>query len=268
MIEYLRLIRPANCLMTAVAVYIGAVVASGNPSFTIPVVLGMVSAFLICAGGMAVNDYHDVEADKTNKKKRRPIVKGAIKKENALTVSIILSLVGLAAAYLISMPAFYIALFAAIVLFSYSSKLKKIIFAGNIAISLLVALSFFYGALIGGSVFAVSILALLAFLANMGREIYKDIEDVLGDKKLGRRTLALHIGVLNAKSIASVFILAAVALSFVPFFMAFNYVYLFFVVIADIVFIGAILAPLALRTKLCKIAMAIALVAFYAAAIQ
>ena len=128
MMEYIRLIRLPNCIMTAVAVYIGAVVASANPSFTVPVILGMISAFLVCAGGMAVNDYYDVEADKINKKKRRPIVKGAVKKENTLTVSIILSLVGLAAGYVISMPAFYIALFAAIVLFSYSSKLKKIIF--------------------------------------------------------------------------------------------------------------------------------------------
>lgn len=266
MLEYLKLIRPANCIMTAVAVYIGAVVAGA--SLTTSVALGMVSVFLICAGGMAINDYYDVEADKVTKKKKRPVAKGAIPKENALIIAVVLSLIGLVSAYLISMPAFYIALFAAIVLFSYSSKLKRIIFVGNIAISLLVALSFVYGAVIVGSAFAVFFLALLAFLANMGREIYKDIEDVLGDKKIGRKTLALHIGVLNAKSIASAFILAAVALSFVPFFLTLDYVYLFFVVIADTVFIGAIISPLALRTRLCKIAMVIALVAFYAAAIQ
>mgnify|MGYP001579346132 CR=1 FL=1 len=266
MIEYLKLVRPANGIMTAIAVYIGAVVAGG--SLTTSVILGMVSAFLISAGGMAINDYHDVEADKVNKKKKRPVAKGAIKKEYALIAAVVLSLIGLAAAYFISTVAFYIALFAAIVLFAYSMALKKIVLVGNIAVSFLVALSFVYGALIVGSPSAVTFLALLAFLANMGREIYKDIEDVLGDQKIGRKTLALHIGVLKAKYVASIFTLAAVALSFVPFFLTLDYVYLFFVVIADIIFIAAILSPLALRAKLSKVAMAVALVAFYAAAIQ
>ncbi len=269
MIDYLKLIRPLNCLMTAVAVYIGAVVAGG--SFAGPVILAMISAFLICAGGMAINDYHDIETDKVmvkKKKKDKPVAKGVIKKENALIISLVLSFIGLAAAYFISMAAFYIALFSAMVLFAYSTKLKRILFVGNFAISLLVALSFVYGAITVGSAASVLYLVLLAFLSNMGREIYKDIEDVMGDKKVGRKTLALHIGVLKAKSIATMFILAAVALSFVPFFLTMDYVYLFFVIIADIVFIGAVISPIELRTKLCKAAMVIALIAFYAGAIQ
>ncbi len=270
MIEYIRLIRLPNCIMTALAVYIGFVVAGGGTSLTTPVMLGIASAFLICAGGMAINDYHDVEADKAQKAKRkkRPVAKGAIIRENALIIAIVLTLLGLIAGYMISMPALYIALFAAIVLFSYSTKLKRIIFVGNVAISLLVALSFVYGAVIGGNPVAVVFLALLAFLANMGREIYKDIEDVLGDKKVGRKTLALHIGILNAKNVAGAFLLLAVALSFIQFFITLDYVYLFFVIVADIVFIAAILSPLALRTKLCKLGMLIALVAFYVGAIQ
>ncbi len=268
MIEYLKLIRPANCAMTAIAVYIGAVVAGA--SMTNPVILGMASAFLICAGGMSINDYYDVEADKAEKakKKKRPVAKGAVSRENALLIAAALSLLGLAAAYLISTSAFFVALFAAFILFTYSTAKKRVVLISNIAVSFLVALSFIFGAVIAGHASAVFFLALLAFLANMGREVYKDIEDVLGDKKIGRKTLALHIGVLNAKSIAAAFILAAVALSFVPFFVTQDYVYLFFIAIADIVFIAAILAPLALRTKLSKLAMAIALVAFYAAAVQ
>jgi len=200
MLEYLKLIRPVNCTMTAIAVYIGAVIAGATVSLssTNPVILGMVSAFLICAGGMSINDYFDVKADKINKR-RRPVAKGTIKKGNALLVAVLLSVLGLIAAYQISIPAFQIAILVAIVLFAYSFVLKKIVFIGNVAISSLVALSFIYGAVIGGAAFAVFYLALLAFFSNMGREIYKDIEDVMGDKKIGRKTLPLRIGILKAK---------------------------------------------------------------------
>ena len=78
----------------------------------------------------------------------------------------------------------------------------------------------------------------------------------------------MHIGILKAKNVATVFILAAVALSFIPFFMSYDYVYLFFVVIADIIFIGAVISSLELRTKLCKAAMVVALIAFYVGAVQ
>ena len=61
---YLTIIRPFNCIMAAVATLIGFSVALGGFAFTIPLMLAMVSAFLICGAGQAINDYFDREIDK------------------------------------------------------------------------------------------------------------------------------------------------------------------------------------------------------------
>ena len=47
-------------------------------------------------------------------------------------------------------------------------------------------------------------LLLVAFFANLGREIIKDCEDMESDE--GRNTLPMRIGLMNARSVAYVFI--------------------------------------------------------------
>jgi geranylgeranylglycerol-phosphate geranylgeranyltransferase len=107
-------------------------------------------------------------------------------------------------------------------------------------------------------------LALLSFLANTGREIYKGIEDVLGDKQAGIQTLPLKYGIIRSRLIASTFILFAIALSFLPYFLnIFGHVYLFFVAIADTIFLAAVVVPAKFSSKLCKIAMLVSLAAFF-----
>ena len=90
----------------------------------------------------------------------------------------------------------------------------------------------------------------------------------MGDKQSGIATLPMKYGVIKARMIASFFIMTAVIISFIPFFLGiFGLVYLFFVVIADIVFILAIAVPKNLNAKVCKFAMIIALFTFLAGAV-
>ena len=65
-IGYIKLMRPFNCLMTAIAVFIGGLIVSPVVAiFTAEKIwLAMVAAFLITGGGNAINDYVDVEADR------------------------------------------------------------------------------------------------------------------------------------------------------------------------------------------------------------
>ncbi|MBI2578921.1 MAG: UbiA family prenyltransferase [Candidatus Aenigmarchaeota archaeon] len=268
MLPYMQILRPLNGLMTSVAVWIGSIVAGAALVPGNAVILAMISAFLISGAGMVINDYYDIEIDKINKPER-PLPSGKIAPKTAKTYSIVLFLLGISMSYFINLYAFATAVFVSAMLFAYAMKLKKMVLAGNIAVSALVGLSFVYGGLAVGSYFIPLLLAFLAFLANMGREIYKSIEDVLGDHKYGANTLPIKYGVLKAKMIASAFIVLAVLFSFVPYLLGlFNQVYLFFVVIADIAFIAATVAPARYSAKICKVAMNIALLAFFAASVK
>lgn len=267
MLAYATIVRPLNCLMAAVAVYVASLIAGLNFYPILPVVLALLSTFLICAGGMVINDYFDVETDRVNKP-QRPIPAGKISKTTSLIYSFLLFAIGVYVSYLINIFTLIVAILASALLILYAWKLKKVILIGHLAISSLVALTFIYGGLINLNYLPVLSLAILAFLSNAGREIYKSIEDILGDRKVGMQSLPIKYGVLNARKIASIFLLFAIVLSFLPYFLGiFREVYLFFVAIADIVFLAAVVGPLKFSAKLCKLAMLVALFAFFAGSV-
>jgi geranylgeranylglycerol-phosphate geranylgeranyltransferase len=264
---YISVMRPVNGIMSAVAVYIGSVIAGSPVRPPLEIMLGMLIVFLICSGGMIVNDIKDVVSDKVNKPKR-PLASGKISKFTAGTYAVILFLAGngIAFYFLPGVP-FAVALLATAILILYAAFMKRVIMAGHLLISALVALTFIYGGVITGNADKVYILASLAFLSNIGREVYKTIDDALGDKKQNVSTLATKLGVFRTKMVASFFIILAVIISFVPYFSGtFDEVYLFFVVIADAIFLAAVAAPSRYSSKLTKIAMVVALVAFLAGA--
>lgn len=268
MFAYIEIIRPLNCIMSALAVYIATIIAGAGFYPSNPAIYGMAAVFLICGAGMIINDYFDIEVDRINRPDR-PLPSGRIKKNNALIYSAILFAMGIILAYLINKYCFYTAIFVSLLLIIYNPILKRIILLGNLACSLFVALTFIFGGFIVMNYWPVSFLGLLAFLSNTGREIYKSIEDVLGDKKIGINTLPMKFGIIKTKAIASIFIILAIIFSFVPFLIGMlGYVYLFFVIIADIVFLIAILLPTRFSSKACKIAMIIALFAFLVGTLQ
>ncbi|MBI2970812.1 MAG: geranylgeranylglycerol-phosphate geranylgeranyltransferase [Candidatus Aenigmarchaeota archaeon] len=267
MIAYLQLIRPLNCFMAAFAVYTATLVAGLPLLPPAAVLLGMLSVFLVCAGGMAVNDYFDIAIDRINRPKR-PLAAGTIQPRHALIYASALFASGAALSYIISIVAFSLALFAALLLLAYAWRLKKLLLVGHLAVSLLVALTFVYGGALAGAYEATLYLALLAFLSSIGREIFKSIEDALGDTSIGVESLAIRYGAQRARAFASVPLMLAVVLSFIPFLNGmFGTTYLYFVSIADLMFLGAMAAPLRFSSKLCKAAMAVALLAFLAGAV-
>jgi len=264
---YFEIMRPVNGVMAAIAVWIGTLVAGVGfvPSdFTI---LGMVAVFLISSAGMIINDIFDINIDKVNRPDR-PLPSGRMSKRAAYNYAAILFVIGNLISYFIGTTVFFIAIAASVILVAYAARLKKIIMGGHIGVSLLVALTFIYGGFIAGNYVAALPLALLAFLSNIGREVFKSIEDILGDEKAGIQTIPARYGVFKARMIATVFILLAILFSFLPYAMnILGVVYLFFVVIADILFLLAIVMPLKHSAKFCKFAMLIALIAFIAGAI-
>ena len=217
MFGYLRLMRPVNCFMMGVAVIVG-VSLSGN-LIEIPLhylVLGFVTGFSLTAASMAINDYYDREIDAVNEP-NRPIPSGLIKPKEALTFALVLTALGLVAAYLTNITCFLIAIFAWLIFVLYTTIGKRSGLLGNFLVSTCVIIPFIYGSAIS-SIMQLNVLLFVSmvFLSNTGREITKGIVDVQGDKMQKVKTLAVTHGEKTAAIIAVLFYLCAVLLSPVP----------------------------------------------------
>jgi geranylgeranylglycerol-phosphate geranylgeranyltransferase len=114
------------------------------------------------------------------------------------------------------------------------------------------------------------ILAALAFVTTLGREITKDIEDLRGD--VDRRTLPRRIGARRAGILAAIALVVGVALSFLPLYYGVLLLgYAVLVVPADGMFIYAALHSAANPSRsqrVTKYGMVVALAAFLAGAFR
>ncbi len=270
---YVDLLRPLNCLIAALAIATGAVVAVGFGGLggsAAQVLMAVVAGFLFTGAGNALNDYYDRELDRVNHP-ARPIPSGRVTAGNARTLSWILFVAALVLGIGAGLLPFLILAVNLAAMVSYELRFKRRGSSGNLMIGWLVASLFLFGgaAAHGGSASAlqrVSWLGLLAFLPTLGREIVKDIEDVAGD--VDRRTLPMVIGVGNAGFIASAAFIFGVALSPLPFMTgALGAAYLGIVTLADGIFIYCAwfsTAKPSLVSRGAKYGMVVALIAFLA----
>ncbi|MEE9237617.1 MAG: UbiA family prenyltransferase [Thermoplasmata archaeon] len=267
---YLRLIRPVNCVMSAVGCLLGSYVAVGStaPLDLLLALQAAAIALLFTAGGNSLNDYYDRDVDGINHPDR-PIPSGSVSPRGALAMAAILFAPTIPWSLFIRWELLVLVLINLALMSSYEVVFKREGFRGNMLISWLVSSLFIFGglAVYEGSIEAlqrVLFLALLAFLATLGREVIKDIEDVTGD--VGRRTLPMRLGETGAGRVASLSLLLAVGLSAVPATLGVLSIYYLFTVLgADAMFIYAALnssrRPATAR-RAAKYGMLIALLAF------
>ncbi len=214
---FLRILRPVNSVMLGVGVLVGVVITGGLRSI-IPLeilILAFITGFALAGSAMVINDYFDREIDALNEP-GRPIPSGEVKPKEAVAYSLLLSGVGLAAAFLTSLPNLAIAVFAWFVMMGYSAWGKRTGFLGNLMVSTCIGLPFIYGGVIAGNVSTSLLFSALAFLSNTGREITKGIVDTEGDASRGVKTIAVLYGVDKAAYLASAFYLVAAAASILP----------------------------------------------------
>ena len=178
---FVEIIRPANCLMAAIAVFIGYAVSAKTFEVSLPVVFAMAAAFLICGAGQAINDYFDFEVDKKIRP-QKTIPSNKMARTAALNYSIILFLLGNFFALFVNLQAFEIAATFTVLLILYSALIQRQKFLGNIVVALGTAFTLVFGASIVQKYGTVIFLAASAFFANMAREIIKDAQDMEGDR--------------------------------------------------------------------------------------
>ncbi len=237
---FMRLTRIEHSIMLVVAVAAAELISGGLPGLRI-LILSFITPVFISMGSFAINDYFDVEADKRNKIRRRPIVSGEITKNAALAISLCCFAVGVIASVFINAYALSIASAFALLAILYSYRLKDMALVGNAYIGLSMAIPFLYGNFVVSQKLSYAILAIffIAFLSGLAREIHGMIRDYRGDSVArNTRNLVHYIGAERSAQIAFILYAEAILISIFVFFFVkpfeFSFVYALFIGIADI----------------------------------
>ncbi len=263
MTSYIKILRPSVVFLAAFAVLVGSLIVGYYEPFQI--FIAILVASLIAGAGNVTNDYYDYEIDKINKPKR-VLPSGKIKRKNAIAYAAVLYVIANALAMLfLNYEMILLALLNTFIAFVYAWKIKST-FLGHFVDSWLAASSFLFGALFVDINATIIFLFSMAYLANVGREIAKGIEDIKGDRKIGAKTIPVVLGRIFSSWIAIFFVIFAIAITPIPyFFNLLNLNYLLLVIFADLIFIFSSFILLFNPTKsqkIMKIAMFVSIIAF------
>ncbi|TFG68613.1 MAG: prenyltransferase [Methanomassiliicoccus sp.] len=262
-----RLLRPANCLMGAAGTLLASIICVGPEEFLdygSEVLFSLLVVIFFTGAGNSLNDYFDREIDKTAHPER-PIPRGLVSPRSALILSVVSFSIAIILSSFINLWSLGIVLTSILFMISYEVSLKREGLAGNLAISWLTGALFLFGGAAVDRMEVAWILGALAFLATLGREIVKDIQDVQGDRGI-RLTLPMRIGARNAGFVASLSFIGAVLLSPVPYMQELLSIYYVpIVLVSDAIFIYCATIHFAdpkRGQKVAKLAMLVALIAF------
>jgi 4-hydroxybenzoate polyprenyltransferase len=215
--DMLKLIRPGNLLIIALLQSL-ALNRLGDYDYllyNIPKTLALLlGTSCIASAGYIINDYFDVKIDLVNKPER-VVVGNRLSRRWAIILHISLTALGLFLAWRVNIHTLGIAFLCAVILYVYSSSLKKKFLTGNLSIALLAALSVIICRAYIPELSTIKVIAYSFFAAitTLIREIVKDVEDEKGDALFLSNTLAISFGLRRTKrvlSFASVCLLAAV----------------------------------------------------------
>ncbi|MEK6976526.1 MAG: UbiA family prenyltransferase [Candidatus Thermoplasmatota archaeon] len=269
----LDLVRPGNAAMAAAAGATGFVLAGGVVSPAL-VVAATLPPFLVAAFGNAINDLSDAELDRSAHP-NRPLPSGRLGRRAAWVLASLALAAALATALPGGWPAVAFAGANALLLVAYEARLKATGLPGNILVAVLVGSTFLYGGIVAtGQAPAAPMLLLLAAMAsltNLARELLKDVEDVDADRG-HRDTLPLRVGQGQTRLLAFALVNLALVTSVVAFVRTpagWWTPWLILLAAADAVFLlGACLAwvNVGLAQRLLKLAMMVALLAFLSGA--
>jgi 4-hydroxybenzoate polyprenyltransferase len=266
-VAFFRLVRWQNLLFIVLTqllfyfcVYVPLFDAATPPLRLAGIILASV---FIAAGGYIINDYFDLNIDQVNKPDKN-VINRIISRRWAIFWHGFLSAMGvLATIYAVGWHKVYLILANIVVillLWLYSTSLKKRLLIGNVVISALTAwtvlILFFAQVPFRGAFgahdeattkfFRVAFLyGGFAFVLSLIREAVKDVEDMEGDRRYGCRTMPIMMGLVATKVYTTVWIVVLLgallvlqlyvlqfrwwwAVIYSVFFVIFPLIYLFF----------------------------------------
>lgn len=196
-------------------------------------VLILLSYVLIAAAGYIINDYFDLNIDQVNKPDK-VIIDRVIRRRKALALHILLSVLAIGFSFIVDLRAGskiagLSAVICVILLFFYSTTLKKKFLIGNVLVAAITAWSiialtwfegnqFFLSKARAGNleiekIFRLTVLYTgFAFIISLIREVVKDMEDVEGDRKYGCKTMPIVWGYNATKVFVMVWLIVLIAM--------------------------------------------------------
>ncbi len=241
----IKLTRVEHSLMLVVAVVAAEMLAFGFPG-TWPFILSIITPIFISMGAFAINDYFDIEVDRANNKRNRPLVDRSLKPKDALAITLVSMAIGIAASAFINIYCFAIAVIFAVFSILYSYKMKGMFLIGNVYIAVSMAIPFIFGNYVVSTRLGIGTLLIIAmiFASGLAREIDGTVRDIAGDVKARAvKTLPVVIGSRASSAVAFVLYLIAIAISLFLFFYVapflYNLYYGVLIVVSDIMVFNA-----------------------------
>ena len=224
-----------------VCVLLGELLALGRFPSQAEMILGFLSVFFISATSLILNDYFDLDSDKINAPDR-PLTSGLVTKREVVVLSVVVTLLGFAAASLLSPLALLVVVLVWAVGFLYNWRFKKAGLIGNLMVAFSVGMTFIFGGIAAGKPFETIawFFAVWVMLIDLGEEIAADAMDLEGDRPAGSRSLAMIYGREKALKISAGIFILVVAASSLPFLLGWlDWIYLFPFLLTDVVILYA-----------------------------
>lgn len=197
-------------------------------------ILGLSIPFFVVGASMAINDYHDYEADQINKRMDRPLVRNPdLKPEHVLVLSLSLIAAGIILSFFLFMDNLLVVIGVTIFSFlsiSYNLWTKERGLIGNMTVAACDTAPFLIAlvAMIGkegnvdiNTILVILIMAGITFFGVVGRELIKGIMDIEGDRAAESHTFAVKYGPKRAVQLASVFFGIVIVMAPIPLFIKF-----------------------------------------------
>ncbi len=229
----LKLIRFKNVLIGSITVLTGSYVTLNNDwniELASNVIFQMISVAGFMAAGNILNDITDIEIDKISHP-LRVLPAGKISMSQAWALTLIFSIISITSMIYgavklnslqldwVPLVIIWIVAFTLMITYEIGPKTKQYGLLGNIIIGGLLGLVIIYGAASVGK-YDNSItffMALMATFIGISREIVKDVHDIEGDLKWGRKTLPMKIGEQGSRNLAYVFVMLGLISTMLPF---------------------------------------------------
>lgn len=235
----IRLFRLDLSIAAGICVVAGQILAVGKFPPVLTAAAGFLCAFFISASAIILNDYFDYEVDLVNAPER-PLPSGLVSKKEALWLTAITSLLGLAAAFYFGFVVLGLAILLWVIGVLYNWRFKQSGLPGNLMVCLSVASTFLLGGISAGDFWngIIWVFAGMAFFIDLGEEIAGDAMDMEGDRKRGSRSIALMRGRRFATILSVICWSIVILLGFIPLMRGwFGWSYLLFISTTDLLLV-------------------------------
>ena len=231
-LNLIKLSRPLNTIVAGSAMVISSAILSKLHDSTV-VITTVLVVMAYTAGANYLNDAIDVSTDLVNRPDR-PIPRGIVTQNSAITISFLLFLFGTILALRLNSKAIVIGVIIGMPLMVvYSTHLKSKPLIGNFVVAIVIGLSFLFCGTAHHKIESMWLPAMLSFALTFLRELVKDIADLKGDLSDGLATFPIMAGVHRSIQLVMFLCLLIGLIAMWPFF---NGIYGFWYGI--IVFIG------------------------------